>query len=117
MSTHRSFASAGKHLTGAMRLRCPACGTRPIFIPWYKVRSLHDWFTPLDGCPRCGYAYEREPGYFLLSIWAINYGFSSILGLWKRVSPTYCHILEWRPIALMPQLIMDDSSHGDEDSL
>jgi len=81
MSTHRSFASAGKHLTGAMRLRCPACGTKPLFIPWYKVRSLQDWFTPLDGCPRCGYAYEREPGYFLLSIWAINYGFSSILGL------------------------------------
>ncbi len=36
---------------------------------------------PLDGCPRCGYAYDREPGYFLLSIWAINYGFGSLIGL------------------------------------
>jgi len=52
-----------------------------MFIPWHKVRSMHDWFTPLDGCPRCGYPFEREPGYFLMSIWAINYGFSSILGL------------------------------------
>jgi uncharacterized protein (DUF983 family) len=42
------------------------------------TRSLHDWFTPLDGCPRCGYAYEREPGYFLLAIWGVNYG---VIGL------------------------------------
>lgn len=46
-----------------------------------RVRNLHDWFTPLDGCPRCGYAYDREPGYFLLSIWAINYGIAALLGL------------------------------------
>jgi uncharacterized protein (DUF983 family) len=35
----------------------------------------------LDGCPRCGYAYDREAGYFLLSIWAINYGIAALLGL------------------------------------
>jgi uncharacterized protein (DUF983 family) len=46
-----------------------------------RTRSLHEWFTPLDGCPRCGYAYDREPGYFLLSIWAINYGIAALLGL------------------------------------
>lgn len=45
------------------------------------MRSLRDWFTPLDGCPRCGYPYEREPGYYLMSIWAINYGAGSLLGL------------------------------------
>lgn len=46
-----------------------------------SIRRLSDWFTPLDGCPRCGYAYEREPGYFLLSIWAVNYGCGSLLGI------------------------------------
>ena len=46
-----------------------------------RTRNLHDWFTPLDGCPRCGYAYDREPGYFLLSIWAINYGIAALFGL------------------------------------
>ncbi len=35
---------------------------------------------PLDGCPSCGYAFDREPGYFLLSIFAINYGVGSLLG-------------------------------------
>jgi len=45
------------------------------------VRSLHDWFTPLDGCPQCGYAYDREPGYFLMAIWGVNYGVIGIGGM------------------------------------
>ncbi len=69
------------YLRRALQLRCPECGCKPIFAPWWQTRSLRDWFTPLDGCPRCGYAYEREPGYFLLAIWAVNYGLGSILGL------------------------------------
>ena len=52
-----------------------------MFIPLRRTRSLRDWFTPLDGCPRCGYAYEREIGYFLMAIWAVGYAFSSILGV------------------------------------
>lgn len=52
-----------------------------MFIPWHMVRKLRDWFTPLDGCPRCGYPYDREPGYFLMSIWALNYGAGSVVGL------------------------------------
>jgi hypothetical protein len=52
-----------------------------MFVPLRRVRSVHDWLTPLDGCPRCGYPYEREPGYFLMSIWALNYGIASVLGL------------------------------------
>ncbi len=69
------------YFTRAMRLRCPECGRSPVFVPLHSLRSLRDWFTPLDGCPRCGYAYERETGYFLLSIWAVNYGAGSILGI------------------------------------
>lgn len=63
------------------RLQCVECGTKPIFAPLLKIRSLRDYFAPLDGCPRCGYAYERETGYFLLAIWAINYGFGSLAGI------------------------------------
>ena len=66
--------AAWRFIRRAMALRCPECGVSPIFVPWRKVRSLFDWFTPLDGCPRCGYAFEREQGYFLLSIWGLNYG-------------------------------------------
>jgi uncharacterized protein (DUF983 family) len=52
-----------------------------MFPPLSRTRNFRDWFSPLDGCPRCGYAYEREPGYFLLAIWAVNYGLGSVLGI------------------------------------
>jgi len=58
----------------SVRLRCPTCGEKPIFPPLRMTRSLTDWFTPLDGCPQCGYPYEREAGYFLMAIWGVNYG-------------------------------------------
>jgi uncharacterized protein (DUF983 family) len=77
----RTWAKARAYTARALLLRCPVCGVSPVFPPLARTRSLHDWFTPLDGCPRCGYAYDREPGYFLLSIWAINYGFAALLGL------------------------------------
>jgi len=68
-------------LARAFRLRCPECGHHPIFMPIRNVRSLYDWFYPLDGCPKCGYAYEREEGYFLLATWVVNYGAVGAIGL------------------------------------
>jgi len=65
----------------SLRLRCPECGISPIFMPLRRVGSLWDWFTPLDGCPRCGYAYLREDGYFLLATWVINYGIVALLAV------------------------------------
>jgi uncharacterized protein (DUF983 family) len=70
-----------RYLFRAMLLRCPVCGRSPIFPSLRSTRTLRDWFTPLDGCPRCGYPYEREPGYFLASVWIINYGAGSMLGI------------------------------------
>jgi uncharacterized protein (DUF983 family) len=69
------------YLGRGLRLRCPECGVSPVFTPAGKTRSVRDWVTPLDGCPRCGYAYEREPGYFLIAIWGIHYFTVTGLGL------------------------------------
>ena len=69
------------YLGRALRLRCPECGVSPVFIPAGRTRSVRDWVTPLDGCPRCGYAYERESGYFLIAIWGIHYFTVTGLGL------------------------------------
>src|SRR6516164_6547220 len=66
----------------ALRWKCPTCGQRPLFIPWYRVRNLRDWFVPLDGCPACGYPFDREPGYFLLSIFAITIAPIPFFNLW-----------------------------------
>ena len=68
------------YLWRATFLKCPVCGTRPIFLPLHRTRSLHDWFTPLDGCPHCGYPYEREPGYFLMAHWAVGYIVAAMFG-------------------------------------
>lgn len=81
MNEDLTWSKAGAYLRRAMLLRCPVCGKTPIFPPLARTRTPHDWFTPLDGCPRCGYPFDREPGYFLLSIWAINYGIAALLGL------------------------------------
>jgi predicted RNA-binding Zn-ribbon protein involved in translation (DUF1610 family) len=74
-------SKAGAYLARATRLLCPVCGKTPIFPRALSVRRLWDWFNPLDGCPRCGYAFEREPGYFLMAVWAVNCGLGSLLGL------------------------------------
>jgi uncharacterized protein (DUF983 family) len=76
-----SFRRILQYLWRATWWRCPVCGTRPIFIPVRQVRNFHDWLTPLDGCPVCGYAYDREPGYFLMSVWAIGYAASAVVGI------------------------------------
>lgn len=76
-----TWRQAGRFLRRAMALDCPVCGTKPIFKSWLRVRSFYDWFTPLDGCPRCGYPYEREPGYFLLAVFGFNFGIGTTLGI------------------------------------
>lgn len=90
MATHDPSAAAGKptflrqcwnYFWRATWLKCPVCGTQPMFPSLGRTRGLMDWFTPLDGCPRCGYPYEREPGYFLMAIWAIGYIVAAIAGV------------------------------------
>ena len=77
----RTIGKAWLYLKRSLLCRCPTCGDKPIFAPVKETRSLQDWFTPLDGCPKCGYAYEREPGYFLLAIWGVNYGVIGLGGI------------------------------------
>src|SRR5947209_14023407 len=42
------------YLRRALRLRCPICGARGLF----RGLTMH------DSCPKCGFAFEREPGYW-----------------------------------------------------
>jgi uncharacterized protein (DUF983 family) len=51
-------------LTRGMTLRCPACGKGELF------RRV---FTMNEFCKRCGFSFQRPPGYFLGSTY-INYG-------------------------------------------
>jgi uncharacterized protein (DUF983 family) len=59
------FTMAGR----AWRLRCPRCGREPLFENWIRMRRE---------CSNCHLKYEREPGYFLGSIY-VNYGLTAVL--------------------------------------
>lgn len=46
-------------LARGVRRKCPQCGAGHLF---------HRWITMVDNCPRCGYHFDREEGFFLGAI-------------------------------------------------
>ncbi len=56
-------------------LRCPMCGGERMFEGILRMRR---------GCGRCGFRYERGPGYFLGSTY-INYGLTVLLTTWTYI--------------------------------
>jgi uncharacterized protein (DUF983 family) len=53
----------------SLRLRCPVCGRGKLF---------RDWLSMHPNCPNCGAKFEREPGFFLGSIY-VNYGLTALI--------------------------------------
>lgn len=53
----------------SLRLRCPRCGNGRLFRGWFRMAGR---------CDACGFSYEREPGFFLGSIY-FNYGLTSLI--------------------------------------
>lgn len=53
----------------SLRLRCPVCGSGKLFRGFLKMN---------ERCSHCGTRFEREPGFFLGSIY-INYGLTSLI--------------------------------------
>lgn len=59
----------GKLVGRALRLRCPLCG---------QGRLFKGLFAMNERCPHCSVKFEREPGFFLGSIY-INYGVTAVV--------------------------------------
>lgn len=53
----------------ALLLRCPFCGRGKLFRGFF---AMH------EGCASCGRSFEREPGFFLGSIY-FNYGLTALV--------------------------------------
>ncbi|MBS0207309.1 MAG: DUF983 domain-containing protein [Planctomycetes bacterium] len=53
----------------AVRLRCPRCGVGKLFSGWLKMH---------ERCDHCDLKFQREPGFFLGSIY-FNYGLTALL--------------------------------------
>ena len=59
----------GTLLARALRLQCPLCGQGKLYRTWFIMHTA---------CPHCGMHFEREPGFFLGSIY-INYGLTVLI--------------------------------------
>ena len=59
----------GMLLGRALWLRCPLCGRGRLFRRWLLMHET---------CANCGVKFEREPGFFLGSIY-INYGLTALI--------------------------------------
>jgi uncharacterized protein (DUF983 family) len=55
----------------ALLLRCPRCGVGRLF---------RGWWTMAPRCPVCELSFERDPGFYLGSIY-VNYGLTAVLVL------------------------------------
>jgi uncharacterized protein (DUF983 family) len=53
----------------ALRLKCPRCGQAQMFASLFRM---------YERCAHCHLKFEREPGYFLGSIY-INYGITAVI--------------------------------------
>ena len=69
--------------------RCPRCGRGVIFEPLLTTRL----FDMHDVCPECGLEFEREPGYFTMSMYL-----SYFIGIFTVL-----------PVALVLILVLDAS--------
>lgn len=88
--TRRALRLAGR----ALRLRCVACGARPIFVTWFRM---------LPSCPTCGFAFERgERGYWL-GAYFVNV---------MLMETVFCVWLVGVIVGTWPQLDWDLMQHG-----
>lgn len=69
----------GTLIARALRLRCPRCGQGAMFTGVFRMHET---------CPNCRFKFEREPGYFLGSIY-INYGLSALISTIAWMSLRY----------------------------
>jgi len=68
----------------SLRLKCCQCGIGKMFRSWFKMH---------DNCSHCNVSFQREPGFFLGSIY-INYAFTALTMTGIYIPAL---ILEWAP--------------------
>jgi uncharacterized protein (DUF983 family) len=66
-------AGATRVLVRGLRKRCPRCGSRDVWLTWFKAKPL---------CPVCSLRFESEEGGFLGAM-VLNYSFAT--GFWLIV--------------------------------
>jgi len=65
MTDHSPF----RLLVRGVAKRCPWCGAGRLFVRWFDMKP---------NCPRCGYRFEREEGFFL-GAYVINLALTEVM--------------------------------------
>ena len=69
--------SPARMLARGLAKRCAVCGSGRLFTGWFRMK---------ERCPRCGYLFEREEGFFL-GAYVINLAITQGLLLLLAVVP------------------------------
>ena len=85
--------SLGEAFRRGLSLRCPLCGGGKLFTGLISMES---------SCGRCGFRYERGPGYFLGSTY-INYGLTTLLTTWTYIIGRF--VLEIDQRTMIPGIV------------
>ncbi len=79
-----------------MTRRCGRCGGRHIFRTFFQ---LH------DRCPRCGYRFEREEGFFT-GVYLINYSITAVLLVGELVAFFVYALSQDTDVTYLPWLLV-----------
>jgi uncharacterized protein (DUF983 family) len=78
-----------------LRRRCGRCGSKRIFRSYFQ---LH------ERCPRCGYKFEREEGFFT-GVYLVNYSVTALLLVVEIVAFMLVALANNGDVSLVPWLV------------
>ena len=74
---------------------CPICGSGKLFTRWFRMK---------ERCPRCGYLYEREEGFFL-GAYVINLAIAQSLVILLAVVPLIVRLAGDPDASILPFVV------------
>ncbi len=86
----------GRMLRRGLTKRCPVCGSGSLFDGWFRMK---------ERCPRCGYKFEREEGFFL-GAYTINLAIAEGLLLILAIVPLIVLLNANPRMSVVPILII-----------
>ena len=72
--------------------RCAVCGSGKLFTRWFRMK---------ERCPRCGYRFEREEGFFL-GAYVINLAFAQGMVILLAVVPLIVRLADDPDASILP---------------
>ena len=75
--------------------RCAVCGSGKLFTRWFRMK---------ERCPRCGYRFEREEGFFL-GAYVINLAVAQGMVILLAVVPLIVRLADDPDASILPFVI------------